>query len=112
MNIGAGRREQQTIADQMGEVASAWRDIMESEGGRALVHDLINRCGVMAPIFTDAHTMAYQEGRRSVGIEIHSWFIMPLGAELYGLMYKEAEQRTLERAHARSIDEKDKNDAE
>lgn len=45
-------------------------EIMSTPAGRRLLYALIDRCGVFGSAFDkDTHTMAFLEGRRSVGID-------------------------------------------
>lgn len=47
------------------------KEIMSSPAGRRTFFAWLERCGVMASSFdSNAHTMAFLEGRRSMGIEM------------------------------------------
>lgn len=77
-------------------LASAWTSVLEQPEGRLIMWDLINRCGVNAPVLSEAGTMQWLEGRRSVGMELISSYLAPQGAACHAKMLIEAEARALE----------------
>ena len=53
-------------------LANAWRDAYALPAGKMIVHDLLESCGLLEVSHTpqDATQTAFQEGRRSVALEI------------------------------------------
>ena len=86
-------------------IERAWAELLSTEGGRHLVHDLMNRTGLSGNIFTpDASTLAYLEGRRSIGVDMQNVYLAAQGAQVHAQMLIEAEARALEMAAAMKKD--------
>lgn len=78
-------------------LAQAWSNLLGTEAGRYVMHDLLSRCGVNATTYSaDSAHSAFLEGRRSLGLELQAVYLAPQGARLHGAMLIEAEARASE----------------
>lgn len=89
---------------------AAWENLLATEDGRFIMHDLMDKTGVFLSTFVTNSTSAYLEGRRSIGLELINMYLAPQGAALHGKLLIEAEQRDMEIRAAMMADERDADD--
>lgn len=107
-------RNEEMVRDEIGDrVSRAWSDLLGTEAGRMVFALILDRCGVDRPSMSgDDRLTAYQEGRRSVGLELMAEFLVPLGASVRCDMLLEAEAVAQSIEHARLIDEQNRMDSD
>ncbi len=71
----------------------AWQKILETKEGRWLFERLLEKTAYRANVFTGNSWTYYNEGRRSIGVEIDQWI-----ADLLGMQGVELRQQA-EREH-------------
>lgn len=89
------RASEKLQALTMRRAQEAWEDFLSTPEGRLAMFDLLLRCGVNAAI-VPGEMMAFQEGRRSVGLEVKERYLDPQGARIHAQMLIEAEERAQE----------------
>ena len=103
-------QEEMIRAEIERRLTAAWEDLLDTEAGRLIMHDLMARTGIYMSTFVTNSTSAYLEGRRSIGLELINMYLAPQGAALHGQLLIEAEQRDMEIRAAMMADERDADD--
>lgn len=100
------RRFELVAAEHASRVERAWRDLLKTEGGRHLLANILDMCGINSSTYSqDAAHSAFLEGRRSIGLELQALCLAPQGAAVHGQLLIEAERRAQELQVAYRSDE-------
>lgn len=74
-------------------VLNAWARLYDSEDGRALIWDLLDRCGLHSVTHTGNSNSAFLEGQRNVALTVLKEFLLPLDPGALGTLMAEAQTR-------------------
>ena len=95
-----GARNELEIFDdiQRDRLENAWRAMLNTEGGRVILHSVIEKCGCHDFSFYGNSMDTLTRGRQQIGSEILADYVFPFGMEFYTQMLLEAEARDDRRA--------------
>lgn len=94
-------------ARQARELADVWARMLDTKGGRLIAWDLMEQAGVFRSTYSsDASLAAFQEGRRSIGLQIMTR-ILDTDPSLFAALTNEGGARAdeIERAKQQEKDE-------
>lgn len=88
--------EQEQITETLrASEANAWEKLLQTEAGRWVVHTILEECGVWRQSFTpqEADATAFNEGRRSIGLQLMRDRVMVDGSDVFSKMLAEHDAR-------------------
>lgn len=87
--------------EQRRQLHEVWETLLATPEGRFIMFDLLDKAQIYSSTFTGERSGDFLEGRRALGLDIMSAYLMPQGAAVHGAMLQEAEDR----AEARKLDQ-------
>ena len=100
------QRELEKVQELLdGELQRAWAALLAHPGGKLIIWDILEMCGIYRSTYTGNAQSNFLEGERNIGLRIMNERILPNGVQAYCDILLEADARNERLRIAAQIDD-------